>query len=398
LNTPADDLLTSLQRSGEALDAALRQTDGSGGRAALVAGALRALVPSLPLYACLLRQQDRRQTSVLDHVGSERADWAPHLEAILMRAYEEKATAFDLPAVLGLSGHHLAVRHVVGGNQSHGALAVALPGSPSEKSRSIQAALSVWGRELALRLEVEALRKERAGELRYAESGELGAALSHEINNFLNALLLQLAVLHQEGPKELRGDFEEIRRQAACVVTMTRQFRQSRAGRDPARERVDLNALAADVLRSLDEEQPAGAAGSALPRAYGVETRLDPAAPLPAVLGSTAELRHLVRLLLKNAAAVMTPDRGPIHVRTLRSGGTVLLQIEDEGPAVSPQLLPKLFEPTVICREGTNSLELAACRSIVRRCKGKIDAENRPNEGVTITVEFAAAKDDGGTM
>jgi C4-dicarboxylate-specific signal transduction histidine kinase len=147
--------------------------------------------------------------------------------------------------------------------------------------------------------------------------------------------------------------------------------------------------LAADVLRSLNES-PAAAPS----RAYGIEIRLDLAASLPTVLCSATELRHLLRLLLKNAAAVMTPGQGLIHVRTLRSGENVQLLVEDGGPAVAPERLPKLFEPTLVCREGVNSLELAACRSIVRRCKGKIEAENRPEGGVRIVVKLAAAREN----
>jgi signal transduction histidine kinase len=324
--------------------------------------------------------------AVLDEAGGERAGWAPLLEPLLTRADKDREETVDLPPALGLSGHRLLVQDISGRGRSHGVLAVAVPHASSERSRSLRTTLAVWGRELALRLEVEALEEERAEEARYAVSGELGAALSHEINNFLNALLLQLAVLQQEGPPELRSEFEEIRKQAAGIVTMTRQFRQSRAGRDPGQERVDLNALAADVLRSLDEAQ------AAPPRAYGIETRLDPATPLPAVLCSATELRHLLRLLLKNAAAVMSPGQGVIRVRTVLSGDHVQLLVEDDGPAVSPELLPKLFEPTVVCREGVNSLELAACRSIARRGKGKIEAENRPGGGVRFVVQLAAAQ------
>jgi len=107
-------------------------------------------------------------------------------------------------------------------------------------------------------------------------------------------------------------------------------------------------------------------------------------------------LIYLLRLLLKNAAAVMTPGQGFIRIRTLHTGENVQLLVEDIGPTVPTELLHKLFEPTVICREGTNSLELAACRSIVRRCKGKIEAQNRPEGGLTIVVELAAAKEIAG--
>ncbi len=397
MSTSADDLLASLLRGGENFDTILQPADSPKHRAARFAAGLRPLVPSSPLFACTLRQCGTSHTCVLDKTGNERADWALLLDMLLQPANDQPGRIVDLPPGIALPGQRLAVQEIIWRGPAQGTLAVAIDEAAPEANSSQRAALALWGRELALRLEMEALENQRVEEMRYAECGELGAALAHEINNFLNALLLQLAVLQQEGSKELRGDLDEIRRQAAGVVTMTKQFRQSRSGRDMARDPVDLNQLSLEVLQSLNPLQKTGTKEPAQPlRAFGIEIQLDFTTPLPFITGSAIELRHLLRLLLKNAAAVMTPGQGFIRIRTLHTGENVQLLVEDIGPTVPTELLHKLFEPTVICREGTNSLELAACRSIVRRCKGKIEAQNRPEGGLTIVVELAAAKEIAG--
>jgi signal transduction histidine kinase len=99
---------------------------------------------------------------------------------------------------------------------------------------------------------------------------------------------------------------------------------------------------------------------------------------------------RLCTFLLTNAAAV-APDGGGVTVRTESAGEWVLLRIEDSGPVVAPELLPHLFEPAGAGREGTNRLEMAACRTIVRRLQGRIHAENRRTEGVTVVVDLPAA-------
>jgi signal transduction histidine kinase len=62
--------------------------------------------------------------------------------------------------------------------------------------------------------------------------------------------------------------------------------------------------------------------------------------------------------------------------------------MEDNGPGVAPELLPRLFEPEVVGRPGTQGLELAACKGLVRRLHGKIQADNLPGGGVAIVVEL----------
>jgi C4-dicarboxylate-specific signal transduction histidine kinase len=75
-------------------------------------------------------------------------------------------------------------------------------------------------------------------------------------------------------------------------------------------------------------------------------------------------------------------------VRTARSEGKVVLKIEDAGPAVAPEQLVELFTPYPLRRQGTNGLELAACKSLVRRLQGSIAAESNATGGVTIIVEL----------
>ncbi len=77
-------------------------------------------------------------------------------------------------------------------------------------------------------------------------------------------------------------------------------------------------------------------------------------------------------------------------VRTAALPGQVVLTVEDGGGDVDPERLNQLFEPCAPGREGTNGLEMAACKTIVRRLQGRIQADPRPGGGVTVTVELPA--------
>jgi C4-dicarboxylate-specific signal transduction histidine kinase len=118
---------------------------------------------------------------------------------------------------------------------------------------------------------------------------------------------------------------------------------------------------------------------------------LDLATDLAPVLGSAPDLGRLCTFLLTNAVTAAGPARGKVAVQTAQQGDKLLLRIHDSGPEVPETLLGQLFEPGSVCRRGTNSLELAACNSLVRRLKGKIYAENDRQGGVAFIVELPAA-------
>jgi len=92
------------------------------------------------------------------------------------------------------------------------------------------------------------------------------------------------------------------------------------------------------------------------------------------------------------AAGAAAGQGGQIAVQTTCAAGKVVLKVEDAGPPVSQEQLAHLFEPSAAGRDGTSSLELAACKTITRRFAGTIRAEASREGGVTFVVEWDAAE------
>jgi C4-dicarboxylate-specific signal transduction histidine kinase len=151
--------------------------------------------------------------------------------------------------------------------------------------------------------------------------------------------------------------------------------------------------LVGDLPRSDASKSLFGRPGPAKGAARNeVPVRLALAPKLPMISASSTDLQYLCTFLLRNAAAAVAPNGGDITVRTASAVGNVSLRVDDTGPPIAPEMLPRLFEPSFICRAGTNSLELAACKSLVKRLKGKIHGMNQPGGGVSIQVELPAAR------
>src|SRR5471032_1791918 len=93
--------------------------------------------------------------------------------------------------------------------------------------------------------------------------------------------------------------------------------------------------------------------------------------------------------LLENPARSSTGTLGHIALRVAAgpTGGAVLT-IEDDGPGISAQVLPRLFEPFFTTKptgKGTG-LGLSISYDIIKRIGGDITAENRPEGGARFTI------------
>ena len=148
-----------------------------------------------------------------------------------------------------------------------------------------------------------------------------------------------------------------------------------------AREPVDLGDVAASAASSL--------AKPATDR--GVRVVVDPE-PAP-VSGDPARLRQLVMILVDNAIR-HTPSGGEVRVAVRTSGGAAFLAVDDDGPGVRPEDMPRIFDrfwrapgaPT-----GGTGLGLAIARWIVERHGGQIQVANRPGGGATFTARLPEA-------
>jgi signal transduction histidine kinase len=312
-----------------------------------------------------------------------------------------------LPALLGVAAGPVIREAVRFNDGDYGALLVALPKKVSRTAVSEgQAVLTACADRLAARLHLEArerasrfLEVERAELTWLANIGELANVLAHEFNNFLNVVLLHVAVLEQVVPEDHRRELTEVRRQGAAITALVKRLQQYRRDRPDGPRPLDFNRIVHEAAEEVGREQAKQTwrvvvqeAGAELagPGQGIVPLRLDLAPDLPPVEAVPTDLRRLVAFLLSNAAAAAAVVGGSVTVRTAAAEKAIRLTVTDQGLSVGAEELGKLFEATSIGREGTRELELAACKSLARRLHGKIQAESGPEGGVEMTLELPA--------
>jgi hypothetical protein len=225
-----------------------------------------------------------------------------------------------------------------------------------------------------------------------ADVGEIVGPVTHEVNNFLNTLMLQLAVMELTATDAVKAELQGLKRQGKQVAAVVKQMQQYRRRAADQRSAADVStaaAAAADLLARAPARgegrprvRPAASAAS-----DEVPLRLRLTDALPAVPGPAADLRRLCRFLVCGVSWSVAGG-GVILLSTAPAGNGVTLRVEAIGAACGS--LAGMLEGPVNA-EGPHGLEIAACQSIVRRLGGSMRAEPTP-DGEAIVVELPAAR------
>jgi signal transduction histidine kinase len=160
--------------------------------------------------------------------------------------------------------------------------------------------------------------------------------------------------------------------------------------------RTDSGALALERVALDLADVAVEAAGPLTPVAAerGVQLEVDPR-PAP-VDADPVRLRQLVTILTDNALA-HSPAGTTVTVRVRPEGGQAVLTVDDQGPGVREEDLPRLFERfwrADNAPAGGTGLGLSIAAWIVAAHGGTISAANRPEGGARFEVRLPTAAGD----
>jgi two-component system sensor histidine kinase RegB len=230
---------------------------------------------------------------------------------------------------------------------------------------------------------VELLRAENARNEKLAVLGRLVGTMSHELNTPLNTILLASKDLVLVGRELGSGEVARLAQtvvdeaeRAAEVVGIVRGHVRP----DHHPQPLDVAQLARDFsTRELDRLGFAG------------ERVVDGAAPLP-VLALRAGVCQILSNLLTNATQAVAEHPAPrIAVRVRARRGRAELVVEDNGPGISPSLLPRVGEPFHTTKPEGMGLGLYVSSVLAERMGGQLSVENAPGGGTRVTLTLRTA-------
>lgn len=206
--------------------------------------------------------------------------------------------------------------------------------------------------------------------------GELTRTLIHEVNNFLNTFLLQIAMTDAAGPDSTQAHWATLGQQARALAALIQSWQRKRQTRAEPPRPCDLNPLLRDCVRNALRDSP-------------IDLDLV-AGPLP-VNGSALDWHHLCLFLAQCALARrenLGLNEGSIVIQTQRNQQHVILRVCDRGPSLPDQALADHFDQG---RNVHSGLELATCKYLAHRLEAKLQAVNHPRDGLVIVVDTLAA-------
>jgi signal transduction histidine kinase len=269
-------------------------------------------------------------------------------------------------------------------------LAVTPDGNP-EISVELEAVAAASGRECRVAL-LDRTERKRAAEDRLVlgkleSTGILAGGIAHDFNNLLVGIILNLDMARMYAPAE--GEqlhfLDEAKKTAFLARGLTQQLLTFAHGGATVREPLDLPALIRDSVR------PA-LGGSAVQCRFALADDLWP------VRGDADQIGQVVRNLVMNAREAL-PAGGVVTVRAenvdrrtpdmpaLPPGGYVRVSIADQGVGISPQDLPRIFDPYFSTKQRGEKkgmgLGLTICHTIIHKHRGAFTVKTEPGRGTT---------------
>ena len=232
---------------------------------------------------------------------------------------------------------------------------------------------------------------------RLAAVGEMAAVMAHEIKNPLAGIQVLAGLLRRRASQDpaVQGLVDDILNEAKMANAIVQE----------------VLAFVRPVRLQVDRTSLADAVASAVAMADGETTRgeivvhTDLPADLPPLEADRHQLTQVFANLLINAYQALQ-GRGRVDLtarltRTAADGAllpdgqqpvdTVVVDVADSGPGVTPEVLDKIFNPFFTTKQQGSGLGLAIVRKIVDAHDGRIDVTSTTGRGTRFRVTLPVA-------
>ena len=252
---------------------------------------------------------------------------------------------------------------------------------------------------------MDADRESLSGQLiratRLAELGEMSAGFAHEINNPLqiinNEQALMVDILSEmkekgeiresESLSELEDSMNEVHVQIVRCTKITQAILKFGRKSEPILRDVALQPLIEEVVSMVEQNATV----------HGILISRDITDDIPMVQGNQEQLQQVFINLLNNAVDAILTSRGStggqINIKAYNGDrDNVNISVRDNGCGIDPEDMKKIFSPFFTTKpvgKGTG-LGLSVCYGIIHDMGGVMEVESEPGSGTTFVIKLPA--------
>ncbi len=219
-----------------------------------------------------------------------------------------------------------------------------------------------------------------------ATMGQLAANMTHEIRNPLEAISGAVEVLSSENTlgEESRISLTIIHEEIQNLNDYLSEFLEFAHVEPAALSLSRVNDLVGDCIVLLKP----------VFRKKRIETRLALDGDLPGITADAMRLKRVVVNILLNSAEAVE-EGGIIQVSTAARDSHVCIDISDNGPGMSPEVLRRVFDPYFTTKKNGSGIGLALSRKIMEEHGGSIKIDSQSRSGTTVVLELPCDSGEG---
>ncbi len=253
-------------------------------------------------------------------------------------------------------------------------------------------ASDVGARVTELQAEFKLLKAQVRQAQQLAGLGTAAALIAHEVNNLLTPMFAYAkAALEANDPDLQRKALEVTVKNSETLVAMSQRVLELGAAKPAKRETVRVRSAVDDGLEGLCRD----------PAKDGIRFICEVDDSIT-VWADPLQLTQVFFNLFLNAREAMAPSHsGRLKVTATQRAKQVVIEVNNSGAPIPPDLLPRLFEPFQTSKPVTRNgrprcggLGLALCRDLVEENGGTIGVTSDSEHGTTFTLALPAERND----
>lgn len=209
---------------------------------------------------------------------------------------------------------------------------------------------------------------------RLSAIGELAARLAHDLRNPLIVIRMALFLIQNKygEDSEINQDVKRINLAMQRMSSQIESVMNFVSTKPPKIEEASISRILKSVIKNTD-----------IPDSIKINL---PTSDLTLDCDSD-QLEVVFENLFQNARQAMK-DVGTLNIRIIEDCDRVKIEVEDSGPGIPDEILPRIFDPLFTTRQEGTGLGLPSCKNIIEQHKGIINVKTEVGKGTTFIIEL----------